>query len=108
MSHKKYRYPVIALGALIGIYLLFNLPILYTRISWEKPNDTQKLLVKTQETVQKEMADSAALTPGEVIPAESRLIIPTIGVDVPIVYANTKDEETIQSLLHKGDRKSVV
>lgn len=102
LKYKKYRYPAIAMGIFMGIYLLFNLPMLYMRMNWEKPSDTQKLIVKTQETVQKKMADSAALAPGEVVPAESRLIIPKINVNTPIVYADTKDEKVIQDLLHNG------
>lgn len=102
MKYKRYRYPSIALGLFLGIYLLFNLPLIYTRISWKKPANTQKLIVKTQEVVQKEMADSAALAPGEAVPAESRLIVPKIHANVPIVYADTKDEKAIQNLLHNG------
>ncbi|RJO59957.1 class E sortase [candidate division WS5 bacterium] len=102
LKYKKYRYPAIAISILMGIYLLFNLPLLYMRMNWEKPADTQKLIVKTQETVQKKMADSATLAPGEVVPAESRLIIPKINVNTPIVYANTKDEKVVQDLLHNG------
>ncbi|MDO8507813.1 MAG: sortase [bacterium] len=102
LKYKRYRYPVIATCVFLGIYLLFNLPLIYARISWKKPADTQKLIVKTQEVYQKKMADSATLAPGEVIPAESRIIIPKISANVPIVYAGTKDEKTIQNLLHSG------
>lgn len=102
LKHKKYRYPTIAFSVFLGIYILFNLPVVLTRISWQKPQETQQLIVKTQEVVQKKMADSAALSPGEVIPAESRVIIPKIKVNVPIVYASTKDEKSIEGLLHNG------
>ncbi len=98
---KRYRYPATAFGVFLGIYLLFNLPVIYSRISWKK-EDTIKTVIKTQDVVQKKMADSAALTPGEVIPAESRLLVPKINVNVPIVYANTKNEKGIEDLLHNG------
>lgn len=102
MKHKRYRYPTIAVCIFLSIYLLFNLPLIYNRISWQKSEDTQKLIVKTQEVVQKQMADSAALAPGEVIPSESRLIVPKISINVPVVYANSTDEKEIQNLLHSG------
>ncbi|MEK7447446.1 MAG: class E sortase [Patescibacteria group bacterium] len=102
LKYKRYRYPAIALGVFLGIYLLFNLPLIYTRISWKKPADSQKMTVRTQEVVQKKMADSAALAPGEVVPAESRVVVPKIGVNAPIVYADTKDEKAIEGLLHSG------
>lgn len=101
LKRKRYRYPTIALGVFLGIYMLFNLPIIYSRINWKKPN-IQKTVVKSQEVVQKKMADSAALAPGEVIPAESRIIIPKINVNAPIIYADTRDEKGIENLLHNG------
>jgi LPXTG-site transpeptidase (sortase) family protein len=102
MAQRKYRYPTVVLGVFLGIYLLFNLPLIYTRLSWKNPTNSQKVIVKTEEVVQKKMADSAALAPGEVIPSESRVIIPKINVNAPIVYADTKDEKAIENLLRNG------
>lgn len=102
LKYKRYRYPAITVGVFLSIYLIFNLPLIYTRMTWKKPADTQKMIVKTQEVVQKKMADSATLAPGEVVPAESRIVVPKINVNAPIIYADTKDEKTIEGLLHNG------
>lgn len=102
MEHKKYRYSAITLGAFLVIYLIFNLPVIYSRISWQKPEETQKVTVRTEEVVQRQMADSAALSPGEIIPSESRIVIPKIKVNAPVVFADTKDEKSIENLLRSG------
>jgi len=102
MQSRRYRYPTIVVGLFLGIYLLFNLPLIYSRISWQKPPDTQKMIVRSEEVVQRKMADSAALAPGEVIPTESRIIIPKISVNAPVQFADTKDEKSIEAMLRNG------
>ncbi len=99
---KKYRYPLVATGLFFGIYFLFNLPLYYTQWSWKPNNNIPKTLVKTQEVVQKKSADTAALAPGEVIPADNRLVIPKLNVNVPIVMADTTDENKVHDELHDG------
>ena len=100
-QQKKYRYPLVAASLFLGIYLLFNLPLYYARWSWKKP-EMQKTIVKTQEVVQKKSADSAALAPGEVIPAGNVLVIPKLNVNAPIVMADTTDENKVHDELHNG------
>ncbi len=102
MAKKRYRYPVLAFSLFMSIYILFNLPVIYSRISWHKPDNTQKLVVTTQEVVQQKMADSAALAPGEVIPNQSTIVIPKINVSAPIVYSDTTDENKVHDELHNG------
>ncbi len=102
MKKRRYRYPVGILSLFLIIYILFNIPVIYSRISWHKPEDTQKLIVTTQEVVQEKMADSAALAPGEAIPNQSTIIIPKISVRAPIIYADTTDENKVHDELHDG------
>lgn len=99
---KKYRYPAIALGVLVGIFVLFNLPTWYTRFSWKESDKNQQIIVKTQELVQKPTKDSAPLAAGEIVPQGSRLMIPAINVDAPVVFVSSRNEKKIQEGLQNG------
>ncbi|MCL5019285.1 MAG: hypothetical protein M1426_02250, partial [Patescibacteria group bacterium] len=76
-SKKRYRYPILTFLVFGLIYLLFNLPVFYARYTYTPPQ-TVKTVVTTQEVVQKKMADSAVLLPGETIPLQSTISIPKI------------------------------
>lgn len=93
------RYATIAAIVFISIYLVFNLPLYVSRLSYSPP-ETQT--IRTTQIVQDPSADSAALAPGEVIPVESRLLIPKIGVNAPIIFAESKVESEIQKALERG------
>jgi len=75
---------------------------MYRRTNWGSSEETQNIVVKTQEVVQRESADSALLAPGERIPSDTRLVIPRLNVNVPIVFIESRDEEKIQKGLQSG------
>jgi len=102
LGMKRYRYPSIALGVFFGIYLIFNLPTIYTRLTWKDQNNSQQVIVKTDEIVKRKTASPASLASGEVIPHGSRLVISKIKVNAPVIFATSTNEKKIQEELHSG------
>jgi LPXTG-site transpeptidase (sortase) family protein len=98
-GHKILRYSIYYLLLFALIFIGLNLPLILTRFNF-KP-DTGKVIT-TQEIQEGKMADTAPLDPGEVIPAESQVIIPKIGVTAPILYVSSQAEKDIQDNLTKG------
>jgi sortase A len=100
LKMKVTRILLSLVGIFLAIYLLFNLPVYISRATWKQTTSTT--IVQTTEYIQKPSADSATLDAGEVIPVESRISIPKIGVNAPIVYAESNEEKAIQDALQNG------
>jgi LPXTG-site transpeptidase (sortase) family protein len=87
------------------LFLIFfsflNAPIFVTRFQIDEKSESPKTIV-TQELVGGQMAESAPLASGEVVPRGSYIKIPKIKVNAPIVFSPTADEATIQKYLTKG------
>lgn len=101
LKKKRYKYPLLIGSAFLLIYLFFNLPTYYARLTYNTTT-TNTTILKQEETVQKKMSESAALNPGEVIPVESRIVIPKLSVNAPIIFVDSRAEEDIQKGLEKG------
>jgi len=101
IKHKWYvRYTAYYILLFIGILVFLNAPILIERARAVDSKQAKLLTVQDIETYA--MEKSAPLEPGEVVPAGSQIVIPKIGVTVPIIYVTTSDEKTIQENLTKG------
>ena len=96
---KKVRYPTIFILLFILIFGLLNLPLF---IAWLQPVIPEKQYELVKEVVKPVMDKSAPLEPGEVMPVGSFLVIPKIGVNVPIVFAQSIDETSVQDGLQNG------
>lgn len=95
-----FRYSVYYVFLFCGFMLFLNAPMIMTMA---KGTDESKSRILTVQEIEKyKMEPSASLDPGEVITPGSRLMIPKIGVDAPIIMAASNDEATIQNDLTKG------
>jgi LPXTG-site transpeptidase (sortase) family protein len=88
----------VILVGLLGVYFLLNAPLYYYRFFHLKkvanqnqvnPSDSAE---KNTATLEKKVAPTT----------ESRLIVPKIGVDAPIIFAETTIEKDIQEALREG------
>lgn len=100
-KHKNslIRYSIYYLLLFTLIFIGLNAPVIASKFFF-KTNNSQ--IITTQELEQAKMADSAPLDPGEVIPSDSQIAIPKIGVTAPIIYPTTIDEKELQSYLPQG------
>lgn len=89
-------------GSFLIIYFLFNLPVYITRVSYLLGDKTELQTIKYSQIVQTPMAKSAPLDPGEIITPDSRLLIPKLSVNAPIVFATSQEEKDILEGLHNG------
>ncbi|PIZ01014.1 hypothetical protein COY62_00515 [bacterium (Candidatus Howlettbacteria) CG_4_10_14_0_8_um_filter_40_9] len=89
-------------GSFLIIYFLFNLPVYITRVSYLFGNKTELQTIKYSQIVQTPMAKSAPLDPDEIITPDSRLLIPKLSVNAPIVFATSQEEKDILEGLHNG------
>lgn len=101
-KNKYFKHVSVIAGIFFVVYLAFNIPIYYSRVSWAFIDKTEFKTIKYTELEQKPTAKSAALEPGEVIPVGSRIVIPKIGVNSPIVTVNSFEEADIQAGLKNG------
>lgn len=100
-KNKYVKKGSVFLGVYLLIYLFLNSPIYWEKVKYVfKPTETVKVL--QEEIVRTPMANSAALEAGEVIPAGSKLVIPKINVNAPILTSNSIEESVIQSELKNG------
>ncbi len=83
------------------LFFLLNAPIFMNRLTVSEKSEGPEIIT-TQEVVGGMTEDSAPLSPGEVIPEGSRIKVPKINVDAPIVFSPTADENTIQKHLQRG------
>lgn len=95
-----FRYAVYYLLIFIVILGVLNAPIFLSRFGSGDKNKSQ--IITTQELQKVAMADSAPLDPGEIVPANTQLVVPKINVNAPIVFSPTSEEKIIQEYLTKG------
>jgi LPXTG-site transpeptidase (sortase) family protein len=83
---------------------MLNLPLILNSFKYSpKASDTPGPQVATYQELQTtKMADSAPLSPGEVVPATNTIVIPKIGVNAPVIFLNSRDEKTIEANLANG------
>lgn len=100
-SKAWFRYPFTFTLSFILLFSLLNLPLIIAKF---KPVQTnlEPEYTTTTELVRPEMEKSAALDPGEVIPATTTLVVPKIGVTAPIMLPNSNQESVIQENLRNG------
>ncbi|MEI7690627.1 MAG: sortase [bacterium] len=96
---RKVKYSVLFISIFILIFIILNLPMFIARI---QPIETPKQYEMVKEVVTPETEKSAPLDPGEVVPSGSYLVIPKIGINVPIIYSNSLDEKSVQNDLQSG------
>lgn len=101
IRHKWFvRYSIYYIFLFFGILLFLNAPIIIEKA--RAVDSTQAKLLTIQDVERYAMEKSAPLDPGEVVPTESQLVIPKIGVTAPIVFSASNDEKIIQENLTKG------
>lgn len=98
--HWYIKYPVIFVSLFLAILIISNLPLYFTKL--EPTKNIPKEVVSSKTLVRPEMAKSAPLEPGEVVPNTPTLVVPKLGILVPIIFVDTYDESTIQSNLPSG------
>jgi sortase A len=96
---KRVKYPVIFISLFISIFIVLNLPLFMAKF---EPTPSAPTYEKVKEVVQPVMDKSAPLEPGEVIPNGNFLLIPKIGVNAPIIFAQSANEKAIQGDLKSG------
>lgn len=101
-KNKYFRKLTGFAGSFLIIYLLFNLPIYITRIGYIFGDKTVLKTIKYSQILQEPMAKSAPLDPGEIVTPDSRLLIPKLGVNAPIVFATSQEEKDILAGLQNG------
>jgi len=100
LKNKYFRKIAAFVSVYFLIYFLISSPTYYARIKYLFKDKTTKVI--TQEVVTTPMADSAALDPGETIPAGASLIVPKLDLNVPIVLLDTFEESKVQDGLKRG------
>lgn len=95
------RYGIYWLFSFIFLFSLLNAPIIFSRVSgggdYQGPQ-----IITTQELVGGNQTKSAPLAAGEVVPKESRIVIPSLNVNSPIIFLTSNSEKSIQDALTKG------
>lgn len=100
-KHKWYlRYFVYYIFMFLGILAFLNFPLLAQML--KSPIEEKSQIITVQELERYAMAESAPLDPGEVVPAQSQLLIPKINVVAPIIFPPSNAEAVIQENLTKG------
>lgn len=102
LKNKYFRKFAGFAGSFLIIYFLFNLPVYITRVGYIFGDKTEIQTIKYSQIVQTPMAKSAPLDPGEIITPDSRLLIPKLSVNAPIVFATSQEEKDILEGLHNG------
>ncbi|HBG81554.1 TPA: hypothetical protein DDW69_01800 [candidate division CPR2 bacterium] len=96
--HKVAKHLLVVLLVLLGFYFILNMPLYYHRYSQMKQltentrNQPEVTPIPTPAPIKQKSAPTA----------ESRLIVPKITVDVPIVFVSSRAEKDIQEGLRSG------
>lgn len=98
-QHWYIKYPLTFLLMFGVIFGSANLPLYFVK---SKPLNYNKEVVTAKQLVKSEIAKSAPLEPGEVVPTEPTLVIPKTDITAPIVFVESTEEANIQAGLQKG------
>lgn len=102
-AHWYVKYPTIFISSFIFIFGIINLPLFMTKLTPTQKVTTITTKIETIKTVvQKEMEKSAPLDQGEIVPAQSTLVIPKINITAPIIFAKSTDDSEIHENLKYG------
>jgi len=95
-----FRYALYYIFIFSVIFIILNAPIIFSRVGFEESGSSRIITIQELEKVA--MADSAPLDPGEVIPPDSQIVIPKIGITAPIIFLASRNEQEIQNNLTRG------
>jgi LPXTG-site transpeptidase (sortase) family protein len=95
-----YRYTLYYFLIFLGLLLLLNAPIIIGR--FQTGDISKSRVISVQGLEETKVEKSAPLDPGEVIPVQSQLLVPKLGITAPIVYSQSAAEKDIQSQLTQG------
>ncbi|MDP4038598.1 MAG: sortase [bacterium] len=94
-NKKTLKYAGIGIGSFLIFALIFNLPVIFLRISYsfKKPEPA-----KVQQAVVAENNKSQA----QKVSPQNLIMIPKINVNAPVIYENSRDEGTVLLALRNG------